>query len=90
MPSSASTAPSWSRSTAASSWSTGWTFTNGESVSSGWGGTYSQTGADVEVDNASWNGAIGSGGSVIDYAAMVMDGDGDVDQMAGAVTVAPD
>ena len=49
---------------AASSWSADWTFGNGESVSGGWGGTYSQSGADVSVSNASWNGAIAAGGSV--------------------------
>lgn len=48
----------------ASSWSAGWTFAGGESVSSGWGGSYSQSGADVSITNASWNGALGTGSSV--------------------------
>lgn len=48
----------------ASSWDAGWTFTNGETVSSGWGGTWAQSGTAVTIDNASWNGAIASGGSV--------------------------
>jgi choice-of-anchor A domain-containing protein len=46
-----------------SSWTAGWTFGNGESVSSGWGGTWTQAGAAVSVANAGWNGVIASGAS---------------------------
>lgn len=46
-----------------SSWTAEWTFGNGEGVASGWGGTWTQAGADVSVDNASWNGVIASGAS---------------------------
>lgn len=49
---------------AVSSWTAGWAFTNSESVRSGWGGSWMQSGADVTITNASWNGAIASGGSV--------------------------
>ncbi|MEV4313682.1 cellulose binding domain-containing protein [Actinocrispum sp. NPDC049592] len=48
----------------------GWTLTfswpdAGESVQSGWNGTWSQTGSNVTVANASWNGSIAAnGGSV--------------------------
>ncbi|MFK7927547.1 MAG: choice-of-anchor A family protein [Myxococcota bacterium] len=49
---------------AASSWSAGWEFANGESVSSGWGGVWTQTSTVVDIENASWNGVLGAGGSV--------------------------
>lgn len=46
-------------------WTLKFSFPAGESVQSGWNGTFSQTGQDVTVTNASWNGAIpGGGGSV--------------------------
>jgi hypothetical protein len=52
--------------TATSSWTLGWTWpAAGESVTSGWDGTFTQTGQAVAVANASWNGVIAAnGGSV--------------------------
>jgi endo-1,4-beta-xylanase len=49
--------------TALSSWTLKWTFANGQTVSQGWNGTFSQSGANVTVTNASYNGAIAPGGS---------------------------
>jgi chitin-binding protein len=44
-------------------WTVHWTFANGATVDQLWSGTYTQAGADVEVKNASWNGALGTGAS---------------------------
>ncbi len=52
-------------STALSSWTLGWTFLNGQTISSIWNdGTETQTGANVTVTNASFNGTIAAGGSM--------------------------
>jgi hypothetical protein len=49
--------------TATSSWTLTWTWpAQGEAVSSGWDGTFTQSGLDVTVTNASWNGVIAANG----------------------------
>jgi len=49
--------------TATSSWTLTWTWpAQGEAVADGWNGTYTQSGLDVTVTNASWNGAIAANG----------------------------
>jgi hypothetical protein len=49
---------------AVSSWTLGFTFPGNQRVSSGWNGTWAQSGANATVTNASWNGALGTGNSV--------------------------
>jgi hypothetical protein len=49
---------------AVSSWTFGFAFPSGQSVTQGWNGTWSQSGANVTVTNASWNGSVPAGGSV--------------------------
>ncbi|HEV2638022.1 MAG TPA: cellulase family glycosylhydrolase [Actinocrinis sp.] len=49
---------------AVSSWTLGFAFTAGQAVTDGWDGTWTQSGANVNVTSESWNGAIASGGSV--------------------------
>ena len=49
---------------AVSSWTLGFAFAAGQSVTEGWDGTWTQSGANVTVASESWNGAIASGGSV--------------------------
>ncbi|MEU8268839.1 cellulose binding domain-containing protein, partial [Sphaerisporangium sp. NPDC049002] len=44
-------------------WTVKWTFANGQTITQIWGGTLTQTGADVTVKNASYNGALGAGAS---------------------------
>ncbi|MGA2652691.1 MAG: cellulose binding domain-containing protein [Terracidiphilus sp.] len=52
-------------STALTSWSLAWAFPNGQTISSIWNdGTETQTGANVTVTNASFNGTIAAGGSL--------------------------
>jgi hypothetical protein len=46
------------------SWTLGFTFPGNQKVSSGWNGTWTQSGAAVTVANAGWNGALATGGSV--------------------------
>src|SRR4051794_14335082 len=46
---------------AVSGWKLTWSFTAGQTISQLWNGTVSQTGANVTVTNAGWNGSIGSG-----------------------------
>lgn len=50
-------------STAWSGWNLSWTFPDGQTVSSAWNGTESQSGSKVTVRNLSYNGAIPAGGS---------------------------
>jgi hypothetical protein len=50
--------------TALSSWTLGWTFANGQTISSLWNGVETQTGANVTVTNESYNGSIPAGGSL--------------------------
>ena len=49
---------------ALSSWTLGFAFPGSQKVSSGWNGTWTQSGQNVAVTNASWNGALGTGSSV--------------------------
>lgn len=49
--------------TAWSGWNLAWTFPNGQTVSSLWNGTVSQSGGNVTVRSLSYNGAIPAGGS---------------------------
>jgi beta-xylosidase len=46
------------------SWQLTWAFTAGQTVTQLWNGTVSQSGAQVTVANAAWNGGIPAGGSV--------------------------
>lgn len=46
-----------------SGWMAHFTFANGETVGSLWNGTYTQSGPDVTVKNASWNGSLAVGAS---------------------------
>ncbi|MBO3088059.1 rhamnogalacturonan lyase family protein [Cellulomonas dongxiuzhuiae] len=45
-------------------WTLTWAFTGGQSVQQAWNGTATQSGAQVTVTNAAWNGAVGSGGQI--------------------------
>jgi non-reducing end alpha-L-arabinofuranosidase len=46
-----------------SGWQLGWSFGAGQAITQLWNGSYTQSGAQVTVTNASYNGAIGTGGS---------------------------
>ncbi|WP_327044086.1 cellulose binding domain-containing protein [Microbispora sp. NBC_01189] len=46
-----------------SNWNLGWSFGAGQTVSSGWGATFAQSGSGVTAANLSYNGSIGTGGS---------------------------
>lgn len=46
-----------------SGWMAHFTFANGETVGSLWNGTYTQSGPDVTVKNAGWNGSLAVGAS---------------------------
>jgi endo-1,4-beta-xylanase len=50
-------------STAISGWTLKWTFAAGQTVSNGWNGVFAQSGGNVTVTNASYNGSIAAGGS---------------------------
>jgi hypothetical protein len=45
-------------------WSLGFSFGGSQQVSSGWNGTWTQTGQDVTVTDAGWNGSVATGGTV--------------------------
>jgi len=47
-----------------SSWTLTWTFANGQTVAQLWNGNVTQSGANVSVTNASYNGSIPAGGSL--------------------------
>ena len=49
---------------ALSSWTLGFSFANGQSVTQGWSATWSQSGTAVTARNAAWNGTLGAGQSV--------------------------
>src|ERR1700759_4986673 len=53
---------------AVTSWSLTFGYTGTQAVQSGWNGTWTQSGKNVTVTNADWNGAVASGG-VIDVGA---------------------
>src|SRR6266851_2624819 len=46
------------------SWTLAFTFPNAQQISGGWSGTYTQSGQYVTVASMSYNGALGTGGSV--------------------------
>jgi hypothetical protein len=50
--------------TALSSWNLTFTFPGTQQVTQGWNAVFSQTGANVTVTNASWNGSLPAGASV--------------------------
>jgi endoglucanase len=58
-------------SAAISSWSLTWTFANGQTVSQLWNGAESQSGANVTVNNLSYNGTIAGGAT---YTGMGFNG----------------
>ncbi|WP_405590257.1 non-reducing end alpha-L-arabinofuranosidase family hydrolase [Streptomyces sp. NBC_01190] len=45
------------------SWRVGWTFPSGQTVTQLWNGTYTQSGSQVTVTNASYNGSLATGAS---------------------------
>jgi hypothetical protein len=49
--------------TATSTWTVTWTFANGQTISQIWGGTHTQSGANVTVRNVGYNGNIAANGS---------------------------
>lgn len=49
--------------TAVNGWTLRWTFPNGQQVTQGWNGTFSQSGSQVTATNAAWNGSIAPNGS---------------------------
>ena len=52
--------------TATGAWTLGWTWpAAGETVASGWNGTYTETGQSVTVANATWNGVIAANGGTV-------------------------
>ncbi|HEY0805463.1 MAG TPA: cellulose binding domain-containing protein, partial [Pseudonocardiaceae bacterium] len=46
------------------SWTLGFSFPNSQQVSNGWNGTWTQTGQNVTVASAAWNGSLATGGKV--------------------------
>jgi cellulose 1,4-beta-cellobiosidase len=46
---------------ATTSWTLGFAFPSGQTVSQGWDGTWTQSGANVTVTSASWNGVLSTG-----------------------------
>jgi cellulose 1,4-beta-cellobiosidase len=46
------------------SWNLTYSYANGQRVTQGWGGRFTQSGTQVTVANESWNGAVANGGSV--------------------------
>jgi cellulose 1,4-beta-cellobiosidase len=45
------------------SWTLKWSFANGQTIQSGWNGSFSQSGSAVTVTSLSYNGSIATGGS---------------------------
>ncbi|GAB3974163.1 cellulose binding domain-containing protein [Plantactinospora veratri] len=45
-------------------WTLAWSFANGQTVTQGWGGQFSQSGARVTVTNTSWNAELGTNATV--------------------------
>ncbi|MGD0095412.1 MAG: cellulose binding domain-containing protein [Terracidiphilus sp.] len=50
--------------TAWTSWTLTWTFANGQTITSLWNGSETQSGSNVTVKNLSYNGSVAAGGSV--------------------------
>ena len=46
------------------SWSLGYSYGGNQALQSGWNGTWTQSGANVTVANASWNGSVATNGTV--------------------------
>ena len=44
-------------------WTLGYSYSGNQALTQGWSGTWSQSGANVTVANASWNGSLGTGAS---------------------------
>jgi endo-1,4-beta-xylanase len=57
--------------TAISNWTLTWTFANGQTITQLWNGAETQSGANVTVNNLSYNGSIPAGGS---YTGMGFNG----------------
>jgi cellulose 1,4-beta-cellobiosidase len=57
--------------TAISNWTLTWTFANGQTITQIWNGTETQSGANVTVNNLSYNGTIAAGGN---YSGMGFNG----------------
>jgi cellulase/cellobiase CelA1 len=51
------------RTTAISGWTVGWSYRNGQTISSSWNATVSQSGAAVTAKNVSYNGSLAAGAS---------------------------
>ena len=45
------------------SWTLGYSYSGNQQLAQGWNGNWSQSGQNVTVTNASWNGSLGTGGS---------------------------
>src|SRR5580692_2828693 len=48
---------------AITSWTLGYAYTGNQQLAQGWSGTWSQSGENITVTNASWNGNLSTGGS---------------------------
>ena len=46
------------------SWNLGYSYSGNQTLQSGWNGTWTQSGANVTVANASWNGSVATNGTV--------------------------
>jgi endoglucanase len=46
------------------SWTLGYTYAGNQTLANGWNGTWTQTGANVTVTNAAWNGTVATNGTV--------------------------
>jgi endoglucanase len=46
------------------SWNLGYSYSGNQTLQSGWNGTWTQSGANVTVTNASWNGSVATNGTV--------------------------
>ena len=51
-------------STAWTSWTVTWSYSGSEQIYTSWNGNYTQTGQQVSISNASWNGSVAAGGTV--------------------------
>ncbi|WP_203982531.1 cellulose binding domain-containing protein, partial [Sphaerisporangium rufum] len=50
---------------ATAGWTVKWTFPNGQKITTMWNGTYTQSGGDVTVKNAGYNGTLQPGASAL-------------------------
>ena len=48
---------------AITSWTLGYAYTGNQKIAQGWSGNWSQSGENITVTNASWNGTLPTGGS---------------------------